>query len=336
MTYLITGGCGFLGSNIAKDILDNSNDELIVFDNLYRKGSNLNLDFLKESGRDFTFIHGDIRNFYDISKVIIDFKPDIVYHLSGQVAMTTSIANPRFDFEVNAVGTFNILDSIRQFSKDSIVIYSSTNKVYGDLENFTYKETAKRYICEEYPYGFSEDIGIDLHSPYGCSKGIGDMYMLDFHRIYGVKSIVFRHSSMYGVRQFSTYDQGWIGYFINEAINNNEITISGNGKQVRDILYASDMVRLYLDAPKYIEKMQGNAFNIGGGWDNSLSILELFDILEEILDIKIKYHIASPRASDQKIFVANLDKLNRIMPFNPTINKQSGIKKMIEWVKSNN
>ncbi len=334
MTYLITGGCGFLGSNIAKNIIENGGGEVVIFDNLYRIGSFYNLEFLKASKRSFHFIHGDIRNINDIEKVIKDFKPNIIYHLSGQVAMTTSIEDPRFDFEVNALGTFNLLDSIRKYSKDSIVIYSSTNKVYGDLEQFHYDETQTRYICRNFPNGFKEDININLHSPYGCSKGVGDFYMLDFHRIYGIKSVVFRHSSMYGGRQFATYDQGWIGYFINEALNNKTIEISGNGKQVRDILHAQDMIDLYLDTPKYIDTMQGKAFNIGGGIENSLSILELFDLLNEILGIKISYNVNLPRISDQKVFIADLSSLNQHMSFKPKISKKEGIIDMINWVKS--
>lgn len=264
MKYLITGGCGFLGTNIAKKILEN-NQNLLIFDNLSRYGSPQNLDYLKSINKNFIFFHGDIRNKFDIQNAIKSYKPDIIYHLSGQVAMTTSIENPNLDFEINAIGSFNILDSLRQYAKDSIIIYSSTNKVYGDLEQYTYEENDTRYICKEFPNGFNESISINFHSPYGCSKGSADLYMLDFHRIYGIKSIVFRHSSMYGGRQFATSEQGWIGYFIKEALNKKDIEISGNGKQVRDILYSDDMVDLYLNAPNYIDKMQGNAYNIGGG-----------------------------------------------------------------------
>lgn len=335
MTYLITGGCGFLGTNIGEEIL-NKGKKLIIFDNLYREGSIKNLEYLKNKSKDFIFHYGDIRNKNDVENAILLYKPDIIYHLAGQVAMTTSISNPQLDFEVNALGTFNLLDSIRKYKNDSIVIYSSTNKVYGDLEQYTYEETSTRYICKDYKNGFDENVPLDFHSPYGCSKGSGDSYMLDFHRIFGIRSIVFRHSSMYGGRQFATIDQGWIGYFIKEALNKRKISISGNGKQVRDILHSNDMVRLYLDAPNYIDKMQGKAFNIGGGVENSLSILELFAILEELLDIKITYSTNPPRASDQRVFIANLDKIKTHMPISIEINKIDGIKKMIDWVKKIN
>ena len=273
MKYLITGGCGFLGSNIASEILKQGS-ELIIFDSLYRFGSYQNLDWLKSQGK-FLFIHGDIRNTNDIENTIKTYKPDVIYHLAGQVAMTTSIEDPRMDFEVNVVGSFNLLNAVRLYSPESAIIYSSTNKVYGDLNQFTYEETETRYKCIEKPYGFDESTPLDFHSPYGTSKGSADQYMLDFARIYGIKTVVFRHSSMYGGRQFATYDQGWIGWFTKKAIEIKQgklkepFTISGNGKQVRDLLYASDCVELYLNAVEKIDSIKGEVFNIGGGIENS-------------------------------------------------------------------
>ena len=252
MKYLITGGCGFLGSNIASKILEQGN-ELVIFDSLYRFGSYQNLEWLKIQG-EFQFIHGDIRNTNDVERMIKKHTPDVIYHLAGQVAMTTSIDDPRMDMEVNVGGSFNLLNAVRLYSPESAIIYSSTNKVYGDLEQFTYRETESRYECVERPNGFDESINLDFHSPYGTSKGSADQYMLDFARIYGIKTVVFRHSSMFGGRQFATYDQGWIGWFTQQAVNIKNgtqkelFTISGNGKQVRDIAYASDMIDLYLKA----------------------------------------------------------------------------------------
>lgn len=332
--YLITGGLGFLGTNIASFILQNSTDSLVVFDNFYREGSEQNLAFLKSINDNFVFCYGDIRNINDIEEVVKKYQPDIVYHLAGQVAMTSSIINPRYDFEVNALGSFNLLDSIRKYKSDAIVIYSSSNKVYGDLESYNYIEEEKRYVCIDYPNGFNEEIPLDFHSPYGCSKGCGDMYMLDFYRIYGIRSVVFRHSSMYGGRQFATINQGWIGYFIKEILGGGgEIVVSGSGKQVRDILYASDMVELYLAAPKHIINLQGKAYNIGGGVKNSLSILELFDIISSITKIDVKYSCKEPRQSDQRVFIADLSRINRDLGFEIKVDKNSGIEKMIKWVK---
>jgi len=337
MKYLITGGCGFLGSNLASEVLKKG-EELIIFDNLYRIGSYKNLEWLRQQG-DFRFIHGDIRNREDIEKVIKEDKPNVIFHLAGQVAMTTSIKNPRLDFEVNGLGTFNLLDTVRKFSPESIVIYSSTNKVYGDLEWVRYEETEKRYIAPDFPNGFPESIPLDFHSPYGCSKGAADQYMLDFYRIYGIRTVVFRHSSMYGGRQFATYEQGWIGWFclkaveIKKRILKEPFTIHGNGKQVRDVLYADDMIDLYFKTVEKIEKANGQVFNIGGGMENSLSLLELFKMLEEMLDIKMNYRRLSWRESDQKLFVADVSKVQKLIGWQPKVNKHEGIKKMLEWIE---
>jgi len=336
MKYLITGGCGFLGSNIASEILKQG-DELVVFDSLYRFGSYQNLEWLRTQG-EFEFVHGDIRNTNDVERTIKTHKPDVIYHLAGQVAMTTSIADPRMDFEVNVGGSFNLLNAVRLYSPESTIIYSSTNKVYGDLEQFTYEETPTRYRCIEKPNGFDESVNLDFHSPYGTSKGSADQYMLDFARIYGLKTVVFRHSSMFGGRQFATYDQGWIGWFTQQAINiknktlKEPFTISGNGKQVRDIAHAEDMVALYLKASTKIDSIKGQAFNVGGGIENSSSLLELFHFLENELDVKMEYTQLPVRESDQKIFVADLTKAKELIGWEPKISKEEGIRKMIEWV----
>jgi CDP-paratose 2-epimerase len=338
LKYLITGGCGFLGSNIAREILK-KNDELVIFDNLYRQGSSQNLTWLGDQGK-FTFIHGDIRNADDVERTIKLHKPDVIYHLAGQVAMTTSLSYPRMDFEVNALGSFNVLDSVRQYSPDTIVIYSSTNKVYGDLEWTRYEETSTRYITPDYPEGFPETIPLEFHSPYGCSKGAADQYMTDFFRMYGTRTVVFRHSSMYGGRQFSTYDQGWIGWFCQKAVEKKfgtgmgSFTISGNGKQVRDVVCADDVTALYLKAVEKIDAIQGRVFNIGGGIKNSLSLLELFAILESELDIQLEYTHLPPRESDQRVFVADISKIKDYINWEPGVGKEQGIKKMINWVSN--
>lgn len=336
MKYLISGGCGFLGSNIASEVLKRGHD-LVVFDSLYRFGSYQNLEWLKTQG-EFEFIHGDIRNTNDVERTVKQHKPDAIYHLAGQVAMTTSIADPRMDFEVNVGGSFNLLNAVRLYSPESTIIYSSTNKVYGDLEQFEYRETKTRYECIDKPNGFDESVNLDFHSPYGTSKGSADQYMLDFARIYGLKTAVFRHSSMFGGRQFATFDQGWLGWFTQKAIEikngtaKEPFTISGNGKQVRDLLYASDCVALYLQAADNIETIKGQAFNIGGGIDNSSSLLELFQFLEQELEINMTYQQLTPRESDQRVFVADITKAQKLIKWTPVVNKEKGIRKMIEWV----
>ena len=340
MKILITGGCGFLGSNLAADAIAQGID-LCIFDNLYRHGSQNNLSWLRTQGG-FDFVHGDIRNSNDVQRVINRFKPDAVFHLAGQVAMTTSIADPRMDFEVNALGTLNVLEAVRTHVPDSAVIYSSSNKVYGDLEQYQYIETNTRYKCVEYPNGFSENTSLDFHSPYGCSKGAADQYLLDYNRIYGLKTVVFRHSSMYGGRQFATADQGWIGWFCQKAIeikknrNSKTITISGSGKQVRDVLHASDMKRLYMTALKSIDLAAGQAFNIGGGLSNSLSLLELFDMLEDKLKITIKYDKLPVRESDQRVFIADTTKAKKILDWKPEMPASAGIDDMLNWLNEVN
>lgn len=338
MKILINGGCGFLGSNLASYGIENGYD-ITVLDNLSRLGASSNLEWLKTLGN-FTYIHGDTRNKNDVETVIKNGQYDAVFHLAGQVAMTTSIENPYKDFEINTMGAVNVLDSIRKYSPQTAIFFSSTNKVYGDLEQYTYKETEKRYICEEFPNGFDESVPLDFRSPYGCSKGAADQYMLDYNRIFGVKATVFRHSSMYGSRQFATYDQGWVGWFVEKAIEKyknpdcDPFTISGNGKQVRDILHAKDMINLYYTALEHTDEVCGQAYNIGGTMEQSLSLLELFDMLNEMLDIKMEYVKLPVRQSDQKVFVADTKKIQNRIGWKPQVSAHEGVEAMLEWVKS--
>lgn len=338
MKYLITGGCGFIGSNLAAEVLKRG-EELFVMDNLSRYGSIHNLDWLRQKGS-FQFYPSDIRNMNDVDTVVAEVKPDVVFHLAGQVAMTTSISNPRIDFETNALGTFNLLDALKKSAPDASVLYSSSNKVYGDFSNLTFKEEDTRYVCKEYPEGFDENIPLDFHSPYGCSKGSADQYLLDFHRIYGMRTVVFRHSSMYGGNQHATFDQGWVGWFIKKALEIKEgtvgkpFTISGDGKQVRDVLHASDVVDLYFQTIDKIDKVQGQVFNIGGGVENSLSLLELFSLLEKKLSIKMDFEKISFRESDQLVFVADISKAKRELNWHPKKSTEKGIEESIQWMQT--
>lgn len=337
MKILITGGCGFLGSNLAAYGIENGY-EITVLDNLSRIGAANNLQWLNSLGT-VTFCHGDIRSKNDIEEIFKQNRFDAVFHLVGQVAMTTSIENPYKDFEINAMGAMNVLDSLRKYSPSTAIFFSSTNKVYGDLEQYHYREADTRYICEEFPNGFDESVPLDFHSPYGCSKGAADQYMLDFSRIFGIKATVFRHSSMYGSRQFATYDQGWVGWFCQKAIEQyhnpcaEPFTISGNGKQVRDILHAKDMINLYYTALENTDKVCGAAYNVGGGMEQSLSLLELFGLLNELLGIKLRYTKLPPRQSDQKVFVADITKINQKIGWQPQITAHQGVETMIDWVQ---
>jgi len=339
MKILITGGLGFLGSNLASKAL-NAGHNICVFDNQSRTGSAINKKWLQENHSTIEIVLGDISNFDAINECFKRFQPDAVAHLAGQVAMTTSIADPMLDFNINALGTVNILNSILESGNKIPILYSSTNKVYGDLEQFNYQINLLRYQCLDFPEGFDESIPLDFHSPYGCSKGSADQYILDFNRIYDIPGIVFRHSSIYGGRQFSTFDQGWIGWFCSQALLIKQgiidhIEISGSGHQVRDLLFADDAVSLYLQAIENYESLQGNAFNIGGGMENSLSLNELFDLLEKKLEIKIKIKRNKVRESDQKVFVANTKKIESFINWSTNFSKDDGIDQMIEWVRFN-
>lgn len=334
MKLLITGGCGFLGSNLAADALARG-DELMVFDNLSRNGSRSNLEWLSLQGQ-FGFQHGDIRNRNDVEWTVQDFSPDAIFHLAGQVAMTTSIANPQMDFEINVVGTHNLLESVRRHAPNAAVVYSSTNKVYGDLEQFQYEETETRYRCVQHPHGFDEQVQLSFQSPYGCSKGAADQYMLDYARVFGLNTVVFRHSSMYGGRQFATYDQGWVGWFCQKAVeaaqgSTEPFTISGTGKQVRDVLHGEDMKRLYLAALTHIDQARGQAFNIGGGVDNSLSLLELLAMLERITGMRLSYNRLPVRESDQRVFIADIAKAERLLEWAPRVSTLQGVTAMVDW-----
>jgi CDP-paratose 2-epimerase len=331
---LITGGFGFVGSNIALKGLQLGH-EIVIMDNLCRSGSELNFNILKNSG-EFKYYIKDTRVMNDVKYVIKEVKPDFIFHLAGQVAMTTSIIDPLNDFQTNVLGTLNILEAIREYSPYSTIIYSSSNKVYGDLEYLTYKESQTRYSCVEHPTGFSEELKLDFQSPYGCSKGAADLYLLDYHRMFDVQSIVFRHSTMYGGMQNANEDQGWIGWFVDQAKktkikSSHSFTISGDGKQVRDVLYVDDVINLYFRIITFSDKenLSGNAFNIGGGFDQSISLLELFNFLEKELDVKLNFVKKDWRKNDQKIFVSDNVKIERFLNWKPKNTFEQGIRNIL-------
>lgn len=336
MKFLITGGCGFLGANLGAEVLRRG-DELFVIDNLSRTGGNQNLAWLRGQGA-FEFYDRDIRNLHELQFVLKKTQPDAIFHLAGQVAMTTSIADPRLDFETNVIGGHNLLTAVRDYCPEAPLLYSSTNKVYGDLDQFQFTENERRYTCDAFPMGFPETIALDFRSPYGCSKGAIDQYMLDYSRTYGLSTTVFRHSSIFGSRQFSSYDQGWIGWFVQQALLTRKgllreaFTISGDGKQVRDVLFSEDLVALYFSAIEHRDAVKGQAFNIGGGMANSLSLLELFEFLEQELNVHLKFRKTPWRLSDQKVFVADLSKIASATGWKPRTAARDGLQRMIQWV----
>ena len=281
----------------------------------------------------------DVRDADGLNDIVKAVKPSVVAHLAGQVAMTTSMADPLLDFGVNAAGTLNVLEAVRHHAPDAGVMYSSTNKVYGDLEWVRYSSTETRYVADQDPQGFNESVPLDFSSPYGCSKGSADQYILDYARVFDLKTIVFRHSSMYGGRQFSTADQGWIGWFCSMAMKQSSgamtepFTICGSGKQVRDVLHAQDMVSLYKAGAKNIEQCAGEVFNIGGGMDNSFSLLELFQFLEGELGSQLRFEHLPARVSDQRVFVADVRRARELLDWQPSVSREDGVRNMLKWLQ---
>lgn len=342
---LITGGCGFLGSNLAAHFLAKGS-RVVVIDALFRTGSESNLAWLKGLAPEgaLTFVQGDLADQSVVDRVFQQWGQfDYICHLGGQVAMTTSLSDPRRDMLTNVVGTFNVLEATRRFSPGALVAYSSTNKVYGDLEHLEYVETESRFTVPAYPHGFNEALQLDFSTPYGCSKGAADQYVRDWSRVFGLKTVVFRHSSIYGGRQFSTFDQGWIGWFCQQAIEQKSaleagreavpFTIAGTGKQVRDVLHAEDLIALYGAAYANREVAAGEIFNIGGGISNSLSLLELFDLLVAESGLPgLLYDRLPRRQSDQDYFVADISKAARLLEWVPKIGCHEGVRRMIQWV----
>jgi CDP-paratose 2-epimerase len=336
-TALVTGGCGFVGSNVAARLMRDGGRP-VLFDNLSREGAADNLRWLQGQGN-CDFRRGDTRDFNELDRVIRETRPSVIFHLAGQVAMTTSMNDPRRDFETNVVGSFNLLESVRLAKLPGAIVYSSSNKVYGALAGVVLREEATRYTAPACPEGVDESVTLDFQTPYGCSKGAADQYMLDYARVFGLNTVVFRHSTIFGGRQFATFDQGWVGWFCRQALETKQnpsrepFTISGDGKQVRDLLFVDDAVECYLAAARNIQTARGQAFNIGGGMPNSCSLLELFAMLEKRLDVRLRHRRLPWRHSDQKFFVADIRKARRLLGWEPRVSREQGVNRMIDWVR---
>lgn len=330
---LITGGAGFIGCNTAARLMQEGY-KVFILDNLSRKGTEKNLEWLKSRGG-FKFIRGDIRNEKLLNRIFRGEKFSAVLHLAAQVAVTTSVKNPVEDFEINARGTLNLLEAIRKSGQEPVVIYTSTNKVYGGLEGLRVKEKKLRYELLDYPGGISEDFPLDFHSPYGCSKGSADQYVRDYGRIYGMRTVVLRQSCIYGPHQFGIEDQGWVAFFIKQVLKGKTITIYGNGKQVRDLLFVDDLVELYLKIIKSNKNLRGVVYNTGGGVKNSLSLLELIEILKQKINKKIKLNFSEPRPGDQRVFIADIKRLKADFNWKIRVGYEKGIEKLIEWITHN-
>jgi len=332
-TILITGGAGFIGVN-ASERFAKQGWNVVLLDNLSRKGTDLNLAWLQERHQ-VDFMNVDIRDDVSVAEVFKKIKPDVVLHLAAQVAVTTSVINPREDFDINALGTFNVLESVRVHSPESFFINASTNKVYGKMEDLGIVERNGRYEYQDLITGVPESRGLDFHSPYGCSKGVADQYVIDYSRVYDLKTVTFRQSCIYGPRQFGIEDQGWVAWFTIAAMLDKEITVYGDGKQIRDVLHVDDLINAYQLAIDNQDKIYGCALNIGGGPSNTLSLLELLEYLDKTLNKKIMPLWSDWRPGDQPVFVCDLSNAKEKMGWQPSISVDQGVVKLIDWVTQN-
>ncbi len=331
---LITGGAGFIGTNLCRSLL-NDGARVTVFDNLSRKGTERNLERLNAEvpSNRFGFVRGDVGDF-DATRDAVA-KCEVVFHFAGQVAVTTSVLDPRSDFDANLRGTFNALEAARLSSKPPIFLYTSTNKVYGRMSDEGLVEQETRYVNAEIPQGFPESQPLDFHSPYGCSKGAGDQYVLDYARIYGLDTVVFRMSCIYGPWQYGNEDQGWVAHFARAFLAEQPLTICGNGKQVRDVLFVEDLVRAQKQAAEGIEQTRGRVFNIGGGPERTLSLLELLGMLKKLTGRDTHLNFTDWRPGDQKWYVSDVRKAARMFGWTPSTPVETGVARLLQWIREN-
>lgn len=340
-TILITGGAGFIGVNAAKYFLKRG-WRVVVVDNLSRNGSKINLRWLRDqfSVTELEYVRLDVSGSKAkrlLTLLVSAERPDVILHAAAQVAVTSSVSDPMYDFCVNAQGTMNVLETARMASEKPIVIFTSTNKVYGGMEEVDLYESDTRYdfggagLVSGVPEGYP----LDFHSPYGCSKGAADQYVRDYCRIYGLPTVVFRQSCIYGERQFGIVDQGWVAYLIARVMLGMPIVIYGTGKQVRDILFVDDLCRAFFCAIADIEKSTGQIYNIGGGPENTVSIIDFISLLSKKLGRAIDYSFSDWRPGDQKIYVSNIRKARNDLGWFPEIGIGDGIDRMIHWTKDN-
>jgi CDP-paratose 2-epimerase len=330
---LITGGAGFIGCNAAR-FFRARNWGVTVLDNLSRQGTDKNLEWLRDN-TSFDFEQVDIRDRASVDRVLSEQRYEAVLHLAAQVAVTTSVTDPSTDFAVNAMGTFHVLDAIRRFCPEAVFINASTNKVYGKIVGAEYDLREGRYAYTNRPFGIGELEPLDFLSPYGCSKGAADQYALDFARIYQIPATSFRQSCIYGPRQFGVEDQGWVAWFAIASLLGRDITIFGDGRQVRDVLHVEDLVRAYEAAIRAPDKVAARAFNVGGGPGSILSLLDLIQMLEERLKRRIPLRFDDWRPGDQRVYVSDIRKLETVLGWKPEIDATTGIAHLIDWVAQN-
>jgi CDP-paratose 2-epimerase len=332
---LITGGAGFVGSNLAHRLLS-AGHKVRLLDNLSRAGVERNLRWLIETHGDLVDIEvPDLRNLSIVKHAIRDASQ--VFHFAAQVAVTSSLVDPIQDFEINARGTLNILEAIRAAQNPPPLVFTSTNKVYGNLVDLEFIKEGTRYAPKDLSIrerGIGENRPLDFHSPYGCSKGAADQYVVDYARTYGIPALVFRMSCIYGPHQYGNEDQGWVAHFVIRSLAGKPITIYGDGMQVRDILFVEDLVDAFLLAQRHMEKLAGNAFNIGGGSANSISLLELLDLLAELHGGDLSVRFEDWRAADQRYYVADTSKFSGLTGWQPRVGVHEGVRRLYEWIKT--
>ena len=340
MRILITGGAGMVGSHCA-EYFANKGNKVVVLDNLLRsklfgydkKSVEYNWNYLKKF-KNIKLIKGDVRKEADV-KEAVGKGVDVLIHTAGQPGVPSSVRMPKEDFSINAFGSINVLEEVRKKNKNTILVYCSTNKVYGEnVDKIPLKELKKRYVYDG-KEAVSEEMSVDLtgRTPYGTSKLVGDLYFQEYAHIYKMKSGVFRMSCIYGVRQFGFEDQGWVAWFIIANLFNKPITIYGNGKQVRDLLYVTDLVEAF---DKFIQSdLHHDVFNIGGGPQNTFSLLEFLEELERQTGKKTKVKFSDWRPSDQKVYISDITKIKQKLNWQPKISPKEGITKLINWIKEN-
>jgi len=332
---LITGGCGFIGTNAAVYFSQKGWDVHCI-DNFSRSGSRLNADVIRAAAPGVAIEEMDVARDADKLRGLIESSGfDAIIHAAAQVAVTSSVTDPMHDFSVNALGTMHVLDATRSLEKKPVVLFTSTNKVYGGLEHVALEEGATRYTIPALPNGVPEATPVDFHSPYGCSKGAADQYVRDWNRIYGVPTVVFRQSCIYGQHQFGIVDQGWVVFLTMKALFDRPITIYGDGKQVRDVLFMDDLSHAFDAAIGNIGKTRGHIYNIGGGPAHSLSILEFVRFVEDRLGKKLDVRFEGARPGDQKVYISDHTKASNHFGWSPTTSFEAGFEKIRAWIEAN-
>jgi CDP-paratose 2-epimerase len=332
MKVLITGGAGFIGSNAASRFLRRG-DEAVILDNLSRKGCESNIEWLRPQGS-LTFLKVDIRDAGEVRDAFSAHRDAaLVLHLAGQVAVTQSLDDPDLDCRVNVLGTLNVLEAARAAKIPAPIIYSSTNKVYGQLDDLAIGAANGRCSFADLPCGVSEDRALDFHSPYGCSKGAADQYVRDYHRIFGLNTVVMRQSCIYGPRQFGVEDQGWVAWFMIAAACDRPVTIYGDGRQVRDILHVDNLIDAFEAAAANIGRVAGSVFNIGGGPENAVSLLEVLRFIEHRRGACVPLRKAAPRPGDQRVYVSDIGRAGRDLGWTPRTSWREGLDGLFEWVR---